>query len=543
MDFMLIDAANDAKDFVNKMNDNPKLKEELVNTGSIIYAYEADRAEIHKSFKAAINNYGSLVEDGMIIVGVTNPNGKYHAKADSHEQQFSNGELGNVVNYFSETTKSSLITTKSGIAEENEYFLIVPKPRSNSDDKNWDYYENRVSINEKQLNQFTEYREIKGIQPGKSYLMDLVTYIGIDNEEHEGYINLASYAPATSDDKVLFKFQDIVNKANNVITEINNTSFNANGFDYQFSHDSTTDFPESLNMGNVLLYSISNNMLDEVSCDMNNVHKILEKFLQLDHDYKEKALDMMNEAYDNGNFFKDDVSLNKVNTSGAMKVDYGIFGKKSSEGTAGRISMLDIDNILAGNTLSGYIGDGLKNEYDDAYRLQQQIDEMIYLSKDVACGKAWEAEKARLEKLSEFCSLRMEASQTLETAYIESLKLIRDYIGDDEYLDDGELDKYRQDLKTAKAVPPSIGTGAYIHLPNGMDYEIRKPNEPYYSDAQKQIPILEAKITKLEGLAAKLNDANKIICDAIDEVNSKYGNAVNNYSIVNLTVHSESANR
>ena len=199
----------------------------------------------------------------------------------------------------------------------------------------------------------------------------------------------------------------------------------------------------------------------------------------------------------------------------------------------GKFHLLFDNSILSGNTLIGKIGNGLNSEYEDAERLQNSIEDILALPK--AKGASWEAERVRLRKLADCCSARKLAVTTLEEAYIEALTLIRDYIGDDAYLDDGELDKYRQDLKNAKAVPAYRGTGGYIHLPNGMSYEITEPNEPEYSNAQKQIPIFEAKIKKLEGLASKLNEANQIVSDAMAEVSNSYAKKVQDIPIINLS--------
>ena len=88
--------------------------------------------------------------------------------------------------------------------------------------------------------------------------------------------------------------------------------------------------------------------------------------------------------------------------------------------------------------LIGKIGNGLNSEYEDAERLQNSIEDILALPK--AKGASWEAERVRLRKLADCCSARKLAVTTLEEAYIEALTLIRDYIGDDAYLDDGELD-------------------------------------------------------------------------------------------------------
>ena len=337
------------------------------------------------------------------------------------------------------------------------------------------------------------------------------------------------------DDEILYRFIDITDAVDGIIGSVNKTSFN-NGINYQAFDDNTTGFPESLNMTNKLLFGASSSLLGIVVSDAANVGTILNNFIYLDNKYADAVTQLDNSFHNN--YIQNDASIDNanildINTPSFMQ--FNLFGDLKPE-HAGKISMSDISGILRGNTLIGQIGEGLKNEYDDAMDLKNKIDNMINLEQDVVKGKTWEAEKRRLMKLSDCCDLRMQAALTLQDAYISALTLVSNYIGDDAYLDDGELDRYRQDLKNAKAVPAYRGTGGYIHLPNGMSYEITEPNEPEYSNAQKQIPIFEAKIKKLEGLAGVLNQANQIVSDAAAKITNDYVRVVDSIPYVNLGI-------
>ena len=541
MDFMLIDAADNGSRFVSTMRNETKVMSELVKTGSIVYAYEAQNTDIKKG----INEIGKLTEDGMIIVGVENELGILHAydgsyKA-SHEQQYSNGQMSKVVNGFdgANDESPSLISDKYGNSASNKYYLVLPKSEWDLK-KGQSYYNQRKEITEKQLNSFSEYREIKGIQEEGKYLKDLIGYVESENAEKNGYINLSTGNSVNNDD-ILFSFQDIIDKTNDVVTEINDTAFKNNGFDYQFADNSTTDFPESLNRGNAFLYGITNTFLDKVNGDAQNIEIILNDFIDLDNKFGEKARSMMNSAFQDGSYFVTDNVVIKDATSYEIENPYfDIFDKKIQKEHAGKISVSDIATMFNGSSLTGKIGAGLQNEYDDASRMKSKIEEMINMPDTLVKGDVWDAEKERLKIFVEACSLRMEASQILESAYIEALRDVNNYISPDEYLDDGELPAKRAELAACKAVPHLRGTGQYVTLDNGEVEEIMEPNEPEWTNAQIRIKELQGpdghggEIAKLEGLAGVLNDANVKIQKAINEVNSKYNSFVNGISEVSI---------
>lgn len=96
-------------------------------------------------------------------------------------------------------------------------------------------------------------------------------------------------------------------------------------------------------------------------------------------------------------------------------------------------------------------------------------------------------------------------------------------------LDDSELPQLRLDLAAAKKVEEWVGTGIFYTNENGKKEEILKKNEPAYSEAQALIAELDGvdgKIARLEGLAEVLNSADKIIADALNEVQASYGREV-----------------
>ena len=584
MDFMLIEAGDSASTFVRSMNAATEVKDEMIRTGGIVYAYEKQQAGSGSTeARLAVNNLGALTEDGMIIVEVENDGVTSHAYNGalyrSHEQQYSNGEVGRVINGFegagNDDYEPTYVVGGDGNEHPNKYYLLIPKD-SWDPKKKQDYYSQRQEVTEKQLNAFCEYREIKGYQeePGK-YLNDLIGYVESENKETGGYVNLASGA-SVSDDNILFDFQGIIDSANEVVSAINNTRYKNSGFDYQFCQDSTASFPESLNMANAFLYGISNTLLGVTAMDTQNIEQVLNDFIYLDNKYADQATSMMNNAYQNGNYFMGDVDVDQTNVENADKSYIGIFQENISKGQAGKISMSDIESMLSGSGLAGKIGENIQNEREDAMKLEAKINDMLSLSSNVAMGDVWEAEKARLQMLSDACKYRVAAANTLEKAYVQALESVQKYYEDTQAmlsgsttidmggaLDDGqipvceamisqlqaEIEALRDEYDECAAVPPIRGTGRYYTDEKGNKYEETEPNEPQYTNARNRMQAISTVeipqrnqeinynniyIRQLEGLADVLNAANAIVQGAIDQVNSEYGSFVNSIPEVHV---------
>ena len=164
---------------------------------------------------------------------------------------------------------------------------------------------------------------------------------------------------------------------------------------------------------------------------------------------------------------------------------------------------------------------------------------------------------------------RKKACNTLKTAYVEASELIRNYINPDSYLDDGEIPEYvekinnlTRDIDEAKARIESLqASNASLRNvgPDCVTWHDEKGFECTYCDfspvyaAQDQIAannqtiavlnaqinvatearkVAQEKLDKLNGFAEVQNKANNVIENALAEVESIYGGAVNNFTPV-----------
>ena len=370
---------------------------------------------------------------------------------------------------------------------------------------------------------------------------------------------------SSKDDDILFNYVDIVSTASSIINAVNSTAMNE-GINDQFFDETTASFPASLNNANRALFAITSNLLDTTAGDAHVVEQMLNDFIMLDNDLAKNAETELLNSFLHGAYTNQTVSIDQENLS---IVNNNYIFEPCKAGQVGKISMYDIDSLLNGEDSSIFAA--LDNEYNDACRLQEKINEMIALPATVVKGKAWNAEMKRLELLSDCCEVRKQATDILKNAYHESLLTVRNYYDETaallagsnivlgEVLDDGDIPIYEEnnailrqqitDLKAEKAAQEEIvaagpeavyststdKNGNVCEVFDHWDWSKVEEAQDKIADIEIQISQKEEEvaynttyINQLKGLANVLNDANKIVDDAVMEVNSTYGKTVEN---------------
>ncbi len=580
IDIMLLDGADGdygaCGRFVQKMSNNSVVRNEMINTGSIIYAYESADPNMGGMAGAnnAIQNLGTLADQGMIVVEKDPSNGGYvyHSGMNSNELMLSNGESRKVVNEsFSPTNES------------NQYNLILPGKDSSGK------YHTTV-ITEKQLSDYTTFRKAIGSQNKVDYLQRINTndYSGApqgqtrektptvseSNTIAENETSQKTETPklpttktpdstTTEERKTSIDYNSIVDSSNEVIQSINQTTFRDMGrLNYQFCNDSTASFPESINKANSFLFATSGNLLNNVTTDMKNIGTMLNSYAALDQDLANEADSLFGPGGMAG-------QAGSYNITGANYADTdGLLISLSTDliqnGKAGKISVSDINGMLNGNQLGGIVGDCIRSERSDAAQLKASIEGLI--NNPNIDSPDWSAMKSRLEQYSSSCDDRIKATEILEEAYLDSLKLVNDYLDPDDYLDDGEIPSYESKKTAAEnrvtALEAQNAQLSQVKLieytvydpETGEEYTYSNAGEYYAAQAQiaannTEIESLTADITeysrildKLYGLPGILNKANGIVDNAVNEVNQMYANGVNDLNPKEITPYQADSN-
>jgi hypothetical protein len=209
-----------------------------------------------------------------------------------------------------------------------------------------------------------------------------------------------------------------------------------------------------------------------------------------------------------------------------------LFSNKIQEGKVGSVSSSDIQAMLSPN---GIIMSGLSNEIADAKSLGNSIQGLI--DNTNIEGPAWTELKIHLNDYKLACNVRAQAANTLQQAYTEALTLVNNYIAPDSSLDDSRIPELQIRMRgikqTISVLRQQANTPVYeTHYDMWTKSYYEVATYPYkylldrIPDLDAQYVALSAEVTKLQGLAGVMNDANAIVARAMAEVNSTYATAV-----------------
>ncbi len=544
IDIMLLDGAGDCKEFVDNMNENPNTKQELINTGSVVYAYESTDPKIGgpDGPKNAINNLGPLAEEGMVIVEKDPEIGAYkaHSGGNSNEKMLSNGEADKVVNESFDPNN-----------EVNKYRLILPDKDEHGD------YKTEI-ITEKQLSAYSTFRKTIGTSEKVDYLGKLS---GDDLDSGVVVIDPKTGEKSTvttkMDQATMLEYNSIVDSANEIIGAINKTNFqDTTKSNYQFCPNSTTTFPESLNQANSVLFATSGNLINNITNDLMNIGRMLDSYATIDQDLTNEA-SALNGSLGGDGAGKEDTYIDPSKYIDTESLSKSIQGDPIQKGQAGKISASDISSMLQNGSLTGPLADSLYAEMDDARELKIAVDALLDNPKFESPD--WALMKERLEKYSNSCEARVRAAEILEDAYIESLNLVANFLEPDEYLDDGEIGAYEEKKTNAEKLTAQLQaeveslsqiklvveshydpeTKQYYETSNAGEYYAAQAkiaaNEVQIEELAVNIAEYDRMLSKLNELASIMNRADEIMNNAIREVNGIYANDVNDMNPVHVS--------
>ena len=545
---MLLDAKSDqangkggCQPFVDYLNEHPTIKQDLIDTGSVIYAYEGNN-DITGSPENALAALKSASGDGLHVLMIVNPALNAHGGNNSPEENISNGEVDKIFSGFD--IDPSLKELSSG-KPENLYYIIDPnEPDGLKKDANG----NTIAVTDDQVSTYLDSsrEEVRKAFNGLSSLEH------IDIKETP-FKNVA--ATSYNNSRTSINYDSVVSNTNFVVDSINKTSFVNNDFDYQYC-DSTTSFPESLNEANAYLYSTSGDLLKGIANDTKNIEQILLNYAYLDKHLADEA-QYLNPENNYGYYTSENIDVNKAQSASDRANMISVFGENLTQGNAGKINLSDLEGMVNGSELLGPIGQGLNNEIEDANDLKEKLENLIN-STDID-HPAWNIMKDRLMHYEHCCDLRIAAAEILNDAYVKSLNYVIDYMSPYTDLDDSRIPEYTTRIdnaiaKIAQLEAANISLAAvqptpiYGYTKTGMpvfygyDYSAVhaaqaqiKANLNTSEDLRVQLEEDTRVLDKLNGLADALNQANKIVDNALLEVDSLYAKEVSTIDPVFVT--------
>ena len=520
------------------LNDSVNTHSTAYGLGSITAEYYMTGQEMDDIYNGFENAPYANDEDGKVVY-----------KIKKHDQYEVNGHTinGNPTKYYNLSSVEFLSGEYKYDAATNTYYI---------NDENG----NKVDLSFKSVEEIQTY-----FNTARSKVENVFIEMGktdvFDKLDENSFSNISAGLGGMT----YVNYSGLVDDVNNFIDTANKTTCaNKGSSDYAYfgSHEEgKIDYPDSLNTSNAFLYGITSKLLGDIKTDVNSLQNVLNGKIRLEQ-YLVSQTELLTEGTSISNGA--DVGLKSAYFEELRNSYSGVFSNDVMVGNVGKIS---IDDLMQAVSSNGVLMSGLNNEIDDSDRLIGSINQIVQSLN--ANGEDWQTIKNHLEGYVSICEARKKACNTLKTAYVEASELIRNYINPDSYLDDGEIPEYvekinnlTRDIDEAKARIESLqASNASLRNvgPDCVTWHDEKGFECTYCDfspvyaAQDQIAannqtiavlnaqinvatearkVAQEKLDKLNGFAEVQNKANNVIENALAEVESIYGGAVNNFTPV-----------
>ena len=223
--------------------------------------------------------------------------------------------------------------------------------------------------------------------------------------------------------------------------------------------------------------------------------------------------------------------------------------KKATQGNAGKISKSDIASMLSGGKLTGPVADSLTNDTQDA---KKAMDSIKSFQNNIASntslqGDIWKEVNAKLDNYNSLLDKRIQSNEKMQEAYEKALKLIEDYMGDYDELDDSKIPELKTKVTELKSEIESLqakidemkevcdtdseGKSSNCHMEHVYSDSARAEFAEQIKKNEELIEELNKEIEKLEGLWEVINQAADIINGAIEEVKGDYAKGVQDVAV------------
>ena len=332
-----------------------------------------------------------------------------------------------------------------------------------------------------------------------------------------------------------------------VVTSLNAIRQSMGGTDVSTpTYTSTSTIPGNLMNAESSLIGISNDLNGTIYKETQVISSIAQVFYDMDRERTNAAAalsDGRELLFDESAYTDVLNQLISVDITSNITFENYMFDPFShTEGNSGKICLSDLNSIISGGSLAGPLHENLENERQSAKATLTEIDNlntMISTGNNFK-GDIWKAVGTRLTEYSDLMNLRIESADKLEEAMVKAIKLIVDYMGDYDELDDAKLPELKEKAEQIKqgildaeniinathnvSVPVEDGNGAttYRYITQYVySAGARNDAKNYIYQARKLLIEINKEINKLENLPIVLAQAEQIVNDALVEI---YGN-------------------
>ena len=319
------------------------------------------------------------------------------------------------------------------------------------------------------------------------------------------------------------------------------------------TYSSTSTIPGNLMNAESSLLGISGDLNNTIYRETQVISSIAQVFYDMDRERTNAA----NALSDGRELLFDEAAytdalnqLISVDISSQLSFESFMFNPFShTEGNSGKICLSDLTSMLNGSSLAGPLHENLDNEKQSAKATQQELNNLnsMISSGTNFQGDIWKKVSQRLTDYSDLMDLRIESADKLESAIAKAIKLIVDYMGDYEELDDSKLPELKESAEKAKknildaqnivnathtvtkTYEDEDGYTKYYYVTEYVySASARSEARAYISTTTALLREINEEINKLENLPIVLAEAEQIINDALTEIYGNYGAKVSN---------------
>ena len=339
-----------------------------------------------------------------------------------------------------------------------------------------------------------------------------------------------------------------------VVTSLNTIRQSMGGADVTIpTYTSTSTIPGNLMNAESSLIGISNDLNGTIYKETQVISSIAQVFYDMDRERTNAAAalsDGRELLFDESAYTDVLNQLISVDITSNITFENFRFDPFShAEGNSGKICLSDLNSMISGTSLAGPLHENLENERQSAKATLTEIDNLNTMISTGANfkGDIWKAVGTRLTEYSDLMDLRIESADKLEEAMVKAIKLIVDYMGEYEELDDAKLPELKEKAEQIKqgildaeniinathnvSVPVEDGNGAttYRYITQYVySAGARNDAKNYIYQARKLLIEINKEINKLENLPIVLAQAEQIVNDALIEIYGNYGVKVSN---------------
>ena len=314
------------------------------------------------------------------------------------------------------------------------------------------------------------------------------------------------------------------------------------------TYTSTSTIPSNLMNAETSFLGISSELSGTIYKETQVISSIAQVFYDMDRERSNAASELSNGSFNEAEYTDVLNQLISYDITSEIQFDSFLFDPFShTEGNSGKICLSDLTSMLSGSSLAGPLHDNLESERQSALAIQTEIDNLntMISSGSNFKGDIWTAVGNRLTDYSDLMKLRIDSANILESAMARAIKLIVDYMGEYEELDDSKLpelkekaEQVKQEILDAQAIVDAThnvkkskeGTNGELTYYYVTEYvysvAARKEARSYITSARILLLQINREINKLENLPIVLAEAEQIINDALSDIYGNYGKKV-----------------